>query len=95
MLLFEWNSDKAKKNIKVHNVSFEEASTAFRDTLSLTIYDPLHSDKEDRIVILGNSYKNHLLVTVFTERLDRIRIISSRIATKTERIQYEENAKRQ
>ena len=95
MLLFEWDSNKAKKNIKVHNVSFEEASTSFKDTLSLTIYDPLHSDREDRFVVLGNSYKNHLLVTVFTERQDRIRIISSRKATKTERIQYEENAKRQ
>jgi uncharacterized DUF497 family protein len=95
MLLFEWDSNKAKKNIKVHNVSFEEASTSFKDTLSLTIYDPLHSDKEDRFVLLGNSYKNHLLVTVFTERHDRIRLISSRKATKTERVQYEENAKRQ
>lgn len=94
MLLFEWDSNKAKKNILVHKVSFEEASTSFKDTLSLTIYDPLHSDKEDRFVILGNSYKNRLLVTVFTERRDRIRIISSRKATKTERMQYEENAKR-
>lgn len=95
MLLFEWDSNKAKKNIKVHSVSFEEASTSFKDTLSLTIYDPLHSEKENRFELLGNSYKNHLLVTVFTERHDRIRIISSRKATKTERIQYEENAKRQ
>lgn len=95
MLLFEWDSNKAKKNIKVHNVSFEEASTSFKDILSLTIYDPLHSKKEDRFVLLGNSYKNHLLVVVFTERQDRIRIISARKATKTERVQYEENAKRQ
>ena len=43
MLLFEWDTDKAKKNIKVHGVSFDEASTVFKDNLSLTIYDPLHS----------------------------------------------------
>ena len=68
MLLFEWNQSKAKKNIKIHGVSFDEASTSFKDTLSLTIYDPLHSDEEDRFVLIGNSYKNRLLTVVHTER---------------------------
>lgn len=94
MLLFEWDPNKARKNIKIHGVSFDEASTTFRDTLSLTIYDPLHSDKEDRLILIGNSFKNHLLVVVHTERGDKIRIISARKATKNERKQYEENAKR-
>jgi len=94
MLLFEWDSTKATKNIKIHGVSFDEASTAFRDTLSLTIYDPLHSDEEDRQILIGNSYKNRLLVVVHTERGDKIRIISARKATKNEKKQYEENAKR-
>ncbi|MFZ6006439.1 MAG: BrnT family toxin [Nitrospirota bacterium] len=47
MLLFEWNKNKAKKNLKIHGISFDEACTVFKDTLSLTIYDPLHSDDED------------------------------------------------
>src|SRR3972149_3028555 len=94
MLSFEWDSTKAKKNIKIHGVSFDETSTAFKDTLSLTIYDPLHSDEEDRLILIGNSYKNRLLVIVHTERGDKIRIISARKATKNERKQYEENAKR-
>jgi uncharacterized DUF497 family protein len=94
MLLFEGDSTKARKNIKIHGVSFDEASTAFRDTLSLTIYDPLHSDEEDRQILIGNSYKNRLLVVVHTERGDKIRIISARKATKNEKKQYEENAKR-
>ncbi|MFQ6115724.1 MAG: BrnT family toxin [bacterium] len=94
MLLFEWDPSKAKKNTKIHGVSFDEASTSFEDTLSLTIYDPLHSDEEDRFVLIGNSYKNRLLVVVHTERGDKIRIISARKATKNERKQYEENAKR-
>jgi uncharacterized DUF497 family protein len=38
MLIFEWDPSKAKKNIKIHGISFDEASTAFKDTLSLTIY---------------------------------------------------------
>ena len=94
MLLFEWDPSKAKKNIKIHGVSFDEASTSFKDTLSLTIYDPLHSDEEDRFVLIGNSYKNRLLAVVHTEREDKIRIISARKTTKNERKQYEEIAKR-
>ena len=94
MLLFEWDPNKAGKNIKIHGVSFDEASTSFKDTLSLAIYDPLHSDKEDRFVLIGNSCKNRLLVIVHTEREDKIRIISARKAIKNERRQYEENAKR-
>ena len=93
MLLFEWDSEKAKTNIKIHRVSFDEASTVFGDPLSLTIYDPLHSDEEIRFVIIGSSYKNHILIVVHTERKNKIRIISARKATKNERKQYEENAK--
>ncbi len=94
MFLFEWNAGKAKKNVVVHGVSFDEASTTFKDGLSLTRFDPLHSDEEDRYVLLGRSVRNRLLVVVHTARGDRIRIISARKATKKERKQYEENAKR-
>jgi uncharacterized DUF497 family protein len=66
----------------------------FKDALSLTIYDPLHSDEDDRFIVIGNSVDNRLLVVVHTERRDKIRIISARKATKHERKQYEENAKR-
>jgi len=94
MLLFEWDKNKAKRNIEIHGISFDEASTAFKDTLSLTIPDPLHSDEEDRFTLIGNSIQNRLLVIVHTERGDKIRIISARKATKKERNRYEENAKR-
>ena len=94
MLFFEWDPSKARKNIKIHGVSFDEASTAFKDVLSLTIYDPLHSAEEDRFILIGNSYKNRLLVIVHTERGNKIRIISARITTKNERKHYEENAER-
>jgi len=94
MLLFEWDTRKAEKNIKSHGVSFDEASTAFSDTLSLTIFDPLHSEGEDRFILIGNSHNNHLLVIVHTERGDKIRLINARQATRDERKQYEENAKR-
>jgi hypothetical protein len=91
MLIFEWDFKKAKTNIEKHGVSFEEASTAFRDPLSLTIDDPLHSRDEERLVLIGISYNNHLLVIVHTGRGDNIRIISARKATKKERKYYETN----
>lgn len=94
MLLFEWDSNKAKKNLKIHGISFDEASTAFKDELSLTIYDPLHSTEEDRFILMGLSCKNRLLVVVHTEREDKIRIISARKATKKEKKDYEKNEKR-
>jgi len=94
MLSFEWDPIKAKRNIRVHGITFDEASTAFKDTMSLTIFDPLHSADEDRLILIGNSHQNHLLIVVHTERGDNIRLISARKATKHERETYEENAKR-
>jgi uncharacterized DUF497 family protein len=91
MLLFEWDSQKAKINQKKHGVSFDEASTTFKDPLSLTIDDPLHSNDEERLVHIGLSYKNRVLVVVHTERGDNVRIISARKACKNERKYYENN----
>jgi uncharacterized DUF497 family protein len=91
-LLFEWDPRKARINVTKHGVTFDEASTAFQDALSVTIGDPLHSEDEDRFVLIGHSHRNRLLVVVHTERADRIRIISARPATATERRNYEENA---
>ncbi len=91
MLNFEWHTEKALKNIKRHNVTFEEASTAFSDTFSLSIDDPLHSDDEQRYILIGKSYKNRILIAIHTEKGNNIRIISARKATKKERIFYESN----
>ena len=88
-LTFEWDEEKAKRNVRKHKVSFEEASTVFADPLSLTIPDPLHSEEEDRFVTMGMSIKGRLLVVVHTERGDIIRIISARLATPRERRDYE------
>jgi uncharacterized protein len=73
--------------------SAEEASTIFGDQLALTIRDPLHSEDEDHFITLGESHRRRLLVVVFTDRGDRIRIISARVATRRERKDYEEGYK--
>ena len=90
-LLFEWDPKKARRNLKMHDVLFGEAITAFRDPLSRTIGDPLHSQEEECIVLIGNSQQGRLMVVVHVERGDRIRIVSARLATKRERLDYEKN----
>ncbi|MHC9543774.1 MAG: BrnT family toxin [Vulcanimicrobiota bacterium] len=90
-MLFEWDPMKARMNLEKHGISFDEASTAFQDLLSLTIPDPLHSEGEERFVLLGYSHLDRLLVVVHTEQQDRIRIISARRATRKEALSYEEN----
>jgi uncharacterized DUF497 family protein len=87
--LFEWDPNKAAENLQKHGVSFEEAATVFGDFLSVTIDDPLHSDDEQRLVIIGQSVRGQTLVVVHTVRGDKIRIISTRRATKQERKSYE------
>lgn len=87
---FEWDSKKAKANLRKHRVSFLEASTALRDPLSATGRDPDHSIDEERFVTFGMSSRGRLLVVSHTETGNRIRIISARRATKKERSIYEE-----
>ena len=92
MLTFEWDHKKAETNQEKHGVSFHEASTAFGDPLSMTIDDPLHSINEERLILIGMSHSNRLLIVIHTEREDNIRVISAREATKKERNNYETNA---
>jgi len=89
-LEFEWEPAKAERNLKEHGVSFHDATTIFRDTLSITILDPDHSDSENRFVDIGMSHRMELLVVSYTERKDRVRIIGARRATRAERKNYEE-----
>ena len=87
---FSWDPKKAAANLKKHGVSFEEASTVFRDTLSVTGSDPDHSVDEIRFVTFGSSVNNRLLVVAHAEENDKIRIISARLMTRQERRIYEE-----
>lgn len=87
--LFEWDDDKAERNLRIHGVDFQEARTVFEDPFAITIPDELHSDDELRSVTLGLSLLSRVLLVVHTERKERIRIISARKATAAERFQYE------
>lgn len=87
---FDWDTDKAESNLKKHNVSFEEASTIFGDSLARIFDDDEHSHDEKRNGIVGYSDKKHLLIVSFTEREDGIiKIISARETTPKERRKHE------
>lgn len=89
---FEWDQRKAAANLKKHGLSFEEASTVFADPLARIFVDEAHSAEEAREILVGHSLLDRLVLVSFTEREpDLIRIISARVATRSERRAYEEN----
>lgn len=87
---FEWDDEKAAKNLAKHAVAFEEAETVFADPLAGIGPDPDHSEREHREIIAGLSAAGRLLLVSFTERRGSIRIISARELTHSERQLYEE-----
>jgi uncharacterized protein len=92
---FEWDSRKAKSNISKHQISFERATTIFRDPNILSIPDEEHSESEERWITMGLDESGVLLVISHlfkhsSKEICKIRIISARKATKTEIEQYEE-----
>lgn len=87
---FEWDPTKARRNLREHSVSFEDATTVFYDPLAATGVDPDHSQEEERWITFGLCSTGELLVVAYTERGEAIRIISARRATRNERRIYEE-----
>jgi len=82
--------DKVILLLSKHGISFEEAQTVFDDPLYVDFYDPDHSEDEDRYIIVGESSNSRVLLVSYTERCDKIRLISARQVTKQELIAYQE-----
>ena|SRR5712691_4118006 len=96
VLIFEWDDGKSKKNQRKHRIGFEEAKTVFIDLLLITFPDEYHSENEQRLISIGASNQNRILLVVHTEILESsdtviVRIISARKATASERRVYEES----
>ena len=87
-LKFEWDEAKDRGNVKKHGIAFSEAAQVF--------FDPFYQggdasvNDEQRDFIVGYSLSQRLLLVVYTERVERTRIISARRATRSERRMYEE-----
>jgi uncharacterized DUF497 family protein len=89
-VIYEWDAEKAKGNLRKHRISFEDAATVFLDPLALTFPDPDHSSGEDREITIGRSSRQQVVFVSHCQRGDRVRIISARKTTKGEHKQYEE-----
>jgi uncharacterized protein len=86
---FAWDPKKAAVNLEKHGVSFEEAETAFDDTLGAYYPDTLHAA---RFILIGYSKRSRLLYVVHAAvAAETIRIISARKATRHEKKHYEQD----
>jgi uncharacterized DUF497 family protein len=83
-LTFEWDDAKASANLDAHGVSFDLAKTVFKDPFAIERLDDREDYGEERFVIVGRAEGNVLLFVAYTERKERIRIISARRATQYE-----------
>ena len=70
---FKWSERKAESNLRKHDVSLDEAKTAFDDPLFVVFSDPDHSAEESRFILMGQSSRRRLLVVSYTERGQAIR----------------------
>ncbi len=84
---FEWDDQKARANLRRHRVDFADAATMFQDDQAVTVAD--EDPEEERYVTIGADALGRVLVVAYTMRGERIRIISTRRATKRERAEYE------
>lgn len=88
-MLFEWDDKKEKINIAKHGIDFSTAALVFGDDNRIEKYDELHSVYEDRYITIGQIKGITIVVmVVYTEREETIRIISARLATKREKEAY-------
>ena len=89
---FDWDSGNRGKNLQKHGITDEESEEAFFDSEKKILKDILHSDTEERHILLGQTRHNKTLFIVFTKRKNKIRIISSRPLNKKEKQLYEKKA---
>ena len=85
--LFEWDDDKAAENWRRHGVLFSQAARAARDPFAVEWIDEREDYREQRINLLGMC-EGIILHVTYTERDERIRIISARRATRHEQDHY-------
>ncbi len=83
----EWDPAKARSNLAKHGVSFADAATVLNDEFTISTPD-LGLIGEERFVAVGADALGRILVVAYTYRRNRIRIISARRATQSERKEY-------
>ena len=87
-ITFEWDSRKADTNFRKHGISFELACDAFFDPFVYYVSEEMVND-ELRESIIGMTANWRLIYVVYILRGDIVRVVSTRLVTKTERDEYE------
>jgi uncharacterized DUF497 family protein len=85
---FEWDDTKAAANAGKHGITFEEATTVFDDPHAIEADDLADPD---RFILLGLSAASRVLFVVHCTRGERVRVISARRASPTQRKRYEQS----
>ena len=85
---FECDNKKNISNKEKHKIGFEEAALVFDDPFHIELYDNVHSDAEDRFLAIGTVLKVLIVLVVYTEKNEKVRIISARPATNREKELY-------
>lgn len=83
---FEWDSEKETINYQKHKIHFKTAVNVFKDPNRIEFFDKIHSIQEERYITIG--IVEDVIFVVYTIRTDNIRIISARIASKSEKRLY-------
>ena len=93
MIKFEWDENKNRTNPQKHGISFDEAKTVFYDENAILFDDPEHSREEERFLIIGVTTNEKICIVshCYKDNDKKIRLISARKATKSERKTYLEN----
>ena len=84
----EWDPNKAAINLQKHDVRFSDAESVLFDPNALSFEDTT-AQGEPRFIAIGMDHLWRLLVVVYTDRGNRVRLISARSATRSERQKYE------
>lgn len=87
---FEWDEKKRSSNIAKHGVDFADTVAVFEDPRLLIMPDEHHGEERD--VAIGMDTGGRLIVVVHTHRKNKVRIISARKATRSEKGQYGEES---
>jgi len=87
---FQWDKGNKGKNYLKHKVTNQECEEIFFDQEKKIFKDILHSDREERYILLGQTKESRLLFIVFTIRASKIWVISARGLNKKEKKLYEE-----
>ncbi len=84
----EWDPAKARSNLAKHGISFSDAEAVFDDMFAISVPDT-GPHGEERFIAIGDDARGRVVVVVYTYRSGRLRIVSARRASRSERDDYE------